>query len=273
MKKTSMLLLACILAASCLTGSAGETMAPAEIRLAVEQAFMGHAGDPVALTQHTYEIGTALEGYLYGLPVYAEYSVSSAGEVDLFLLFYQTYAASRRSEAIRAFDRALEQNAASLRAVGELTFCLSGEDQAMFEWRFDGSSHSGAWLTQAVEWYFSAVQRVIRSLKKSGDLFKYDPEQNRIAASLKPEAAPTEGPDNQEEFQGLDGEWRWVDVEVDCPSCVNGVCPICHGMGYITMYGQKVNCDKQCSSCGGKGTFTQRQYHFFSPANSSNWLY
>ena len=59
------------------------------------------------------------------------------------------------------------------------------------------------------------------------------------------------------------GEWRWVTEEVDCPSCVNGVCPICHGMGYITMYGQRIDCDKECPSCNGKGTITQRTYKYF----------
>ena len=59
------------------------------------------------------------------------------------------------------------------------------------------------------------------------------------------------------------GEWRWVTVEVDCPNCVNGVCPICRGMGYITLYGQRVDCDKACPSCKGKGTITQRQYQYF----------
>lgn len=71
---------------------------------------------------------------------------------------------------------------------------------------------------------------------------------------------------------GPEGDWRWVEVEVDCPSCVGGNCPICHGMGYTSLYGQRVDCDKRCSACDGKGTFTQSQYHFF-PAGSDSWLY
>ncbi|MBR6707413.1 MAG: hypothetical protein IKI84_12165 [Clostridia bacterium] len=61
------------------------------------------------------------------------------------------------------------------------------------------------------------------------------------------------------------GHWEWVEVEVDCPSCVNGTCPICGGNGYVINYGVKVDCERMCSACGGKGTFIQKQYKYIIP--------
>lgn len=272
-KKACVIALSVILLVSCFPGWAEKTADCEDVRNAVGQAFLNHTRDSALLTIAAYDIGLAVEGYLYGLPVYAEYSVTAEGKADLFLLFYQTYASQRRVEAVQAFDKALEKVNPGRSAVGEITFCLAGEDQVMFEWKFDASSHGAAWAAQSAEWYFSMVDKMIKALQKSGSVFKFDSDQNRIAPFLTPAAEEPEEAEPTPDIQGLDGEWRWVDVEVDCPSCVGGVCPICHGTGSISMYGVKVQCDKTCSSCGGKGTFTQRQYHFFSPANSSNWLY
>ena len=88
----------------------------------------------------------------------------------------------------------------------------------------------------------------------------------------EPTPMPTPEPAEEGSHTQSDGEWRWVDVEVDCPSCDNGVCENCKGTGSVTMYGIRVECDKKCGSCEGKGTFTQRQYHFFL-AGSDSWLY
>ena len=88
----------------------------------------------------------------------------------------------------------------------------------------------------------------------------------------EPTPEPATGSVETQGISQAEGEWRWVDVEVDCPSCINGICPTCEGMGYTTMYGIRVECDPKCSACGGNGTFSQRQYHFF-PAGSDTWLY
>ncbi len=273
MRKFWAIVLSVILIFACFPGWAEKTAACEEVRNAVGQVFLNHTQDSESLVTYAYDIGSAVEGYLYGLPVYAEYSVSADGKVDLFLLFYQTYASQRRSEAIQAFNKGLEKVDPGKNAVGEITFCLAGEDQALFEWKYDASSHGAAWAAQSAEWYFTTVEKMVKALKKNGSVFKFDPDQNRIAPFLTPVSVEEKEPDPTPDTKGLDGEWRWVDVEVDCPSCVGGVCPICNGTGHVSMYGVQVDCDKVCSSCGGKGTFTQRQYHFFSPANSSDWLY
>lgn len=56
------------------------------------------------------------------------------------------------------------------------------------------------------------------------------------------------------------GEWIWVEVEKDCPSCINGKCSVCDGSGIYRLYGEEVMCDPSCSSCDGLGTYTTREY-------------
>ena len=56
------------------------------------------------------------------------------------------------------------------------------------------------------------------------------------------------------------GHWEWRTVEKDCPSCIGGVCSICHGTGTYRLYGEKVSCPTKCTSCNGKGTYTTQEY-------------
>lgn len=58
---------------------------------------------------------------------------------------------------------------------------------------------------------------------------------------------------------GSGGHWESVTVEKDCPSCTNGSCSICHGTGVYRLYGQAVDCDRDCASCDGKGTYESTQ--------------
>lgn len=50
------------------------------------------------------------------------------------------------------------------------------------------------------------------------------------------------------------------EVEIDCPFCVGGVCDLCHGTGTYHLYGQSRDCPRECSSCDGRGTITQKQW-------------
>lgn len=54
--------------------------------------------------------------------------------------------------------------------------------------------------------------------------------------------------------------WHWEEKKVDCPSCVGGVCPICHGTGTYRLYGQSSPCPRKCPSCGGNGYIMQKVY-------------
>ena len=56
------------------------------------------------------------------------------------------------------------------------------------------------------------------------------------------------------------GDWEWVEVERDCPSCTLGRCSVCKGTGTYSLYGESVSCDPACSSCDGAGTITQKEY-------------
>ena len=60
------------------------------------------------------------------------------------------------------------------------------------------------------------------------------------------------------------GHWEWQTVERDCPSCVGGTCPICHGTGTYRLYGQEVSCPRDCTACDGRGTITQQEYVYVS---------
>lgn len=73
-------------------------------------------------------------------------------------------------------------------------------------------------------------------------------------AEFMPSPAPT--------ATGIGG-WEWVETEKDCFICGgSGKCRICHGMGYTSMYGQRIECDPSCSSCGGSGKIKQREYRY-----------
>lgn len=75
------------------------------------------------------------------------------------------------------------------------------------------------------------------------------------APALPTEApAPTAAPPADAGASG--GHWETVSVEVDCPSCTNGVCKLCHGSGTYRLYGEAVACDKECSACDGAGSYT-----------------
>ncbi len=56
------------------------------------------------------------------------------------------------------------------------------------------------------------------------------------------------------------GEWVWVEVEKDCPYCIHGECGTCNGSGVYRLYGQAVDCPKDCAACDGKGTIIQKEY-------------
>lgn len=56
------------------------------------------------------------------------------------------------------------------------------------------------------------------------------------------------------------GYWVWVEVERDCPYCVHGECGTCKGSGVYRLYGQAVDCPRDCAACDGKGTITQKEY-------------
>ena len=58
------------------------------------------------------------------------------------------------------------------------------------------------------------------------------------------------------------GHWESVTVEVDCPACVSGVCPHCHGTGVFRLYGVATTCEKKCAQCDGFGTYTTSRMIF-----------
>lgn len=58
------------------------------------------------------------------------------------------------------------------------------------------------------------------------------------------------------------GEWKWVEVEKDCPFCYGGKCNVCNGSGIYRLYGEAISCDTHCSSCDGRGTYTTREYQY-----------
>lgn len=75
--------------------------------------------------------------------------------------------------------------------------------------------------------------------------------------SPAPTAAPTAAPEHTSAPQG---RWVWVEEEQDCPACVGGVCPVCHGTGSYRLYGEQVLCSPLCSACNGRGTYSTRRY-------------
>lgn len=75
----------------------------------------------------------------------------------------------------------------------------------------------------------------------------------------KPTAQPTPLPEMPSTSSG---EWVWVEVEKDCPSCVNGTCSICKGTGVYRLYGEEIPCDRDCSSCDGRGTYISYDYQY-----------
>lgn len=58
------------------------------------------------------------------------------------------------------------------------------------------------------------------------------------------------------------GEWDWVEVEKDCPSCVSGWCRLCNGTGVYRLYGQAVDCSVYCNVCDGAGTYVTGEYQY-----------
>ena len=60
------------------------------------------------------------------------------------------------------------------------------------------------------------------------------------------------------------GHWEWQTVKKDCPSCVGGTCPICHGTGTYSLYGTSTACPRSCTACNGLGYFYQQEYVYVS---------
>ena len=52
-----------------------------------------------------------------------------------------------------------------------------------------------------------------------------------------------------------------VDENAPCPYCYggngSGLCRICKGLGYVTYYGYRTDCDPKCSACQGTGIYPQ----------------
>ena len=277
MKKTAAFLLCLMILHAIFGVSPAAALEAKEIRDIVGNAFLEHIRKEDGLKIQEFDAGSAVEGWLYNLPVYAEYSVSEEGKVDLFILLSEAYSSYSQEEANRQFVRARESILGKMTPVGEIMFSLAGKDQVVFEWKYPGSQYGEDWIGQSVNWFFSAVNRMAENLSGSRSVFRFVKSKNTICgtAAEKAETGPETRPDTTGQGTAPStgkGEWRWVDVEVDCPSCVNGECSVCHGNGYTSMYGVRVDCDPLCKSCGGKGTFTQRQYHFF-PEGSDSWLY
>ena len=280
MKKTAAAILILTVLLSSLGVTAGAAPDAERIRSVVGEEFMEHVRTEDDLTTHSYDAGRAVEGWLFGRPVYAEYSVTADGKVNLFILLFEAYPASRQEEAKRQFAGARDSVLGRMTPIGELSVFLAGEDQAAFEWTFPGDRSGEEWLRQTVDWFFSTEGRMVDNLCGSRSVFRFDRADATIGGTPRTQgtqpalgSAPREASGTDPEPAATEkGEWRWVEVETDCPACMGGTCPVCHGMGYTSMYGVRVDCDPKCPSCGGKGTFVQRQYHFF-PEGSDTWLY
>ena len=78
----------------------------------------------------------------------------------------------------------------------------------------------------------------------------------------KPTPQPTTPPVIPQTSGSNNGEWIWVEVEKDCPSCHGGRCSICNGTGVYRLYGEEVWCSRYCSSCDGRGTYTTQEYQY-----------
>ena len=81
-----------------------------------------------------------------------------------------------------------------------------------------------------------------------------------MEGAVVPVPTPTPEPTAIPEPAG-GGHWQRVyDEDAPCPNCDyigNGKCPLCHGMGYVSYYGYKVDCDPNCNTCGGTGVYPQ----------------
>lgn len=73
-----------------------------------------------------------------------------------------------------------------------------------------------------------------------------------------PPAMPTPTPPPSD--NGGSVQYHWVEIEQDCPACINGVCPLCHGTGQYHLYGETIPCSPYCETCGGRGTYTVQSY-------------
>lgn len=131
-----------------------------------------------------------------------------------------------------------------------------------------------AWLLQALEQGYTLRKTTVEGqlayqVAEDGGLYALlFPEfqgavmllvQQGMAYGPTPTATPAPEPTRAPSAQGS-GQWEWVTVEKDCPSCVGGVCSICHGTGTYRLYGEAVSCSKTCTACDGKGTYTTREY-------------
>lgn len=92
----------------------------------------------------------------------------------------------------------------------------------------------------------------------SGRVLLLIPAGYQLTGMDVPGSSPTAAPAAPPRVSG--GWWGWETRTVDCPSCVGGACPICHGTGTYRMYGEAVPCRRSCSACDGQGTITQQIY-------------
>lgn len=59
-----------------------------------------------------------------------------------------------------------------------------------------------------------------------------------------------------------DGEWVWIEEEVDCTYCIAGECSLCNGSGTYQFLGVKRSCDKECSACDGQGYVVEKVHEY-----------
>ena len=146
----------------------------------------------------------------------------------------------------------------------------AGEDAEVSS-RLDGKDRSADLIVQINDWVgegwcdlfirYSDVLTVedtgdrctVTGLREWGDAHFTGPMGSGASGSDAP--APPSDPSSP-------GHWEWRTVEKDCPSCVGGSCPVCHGTGTCRLYGEEVPCDRYCSACDGRGTIIQQEYVF-----------
>lgn len=108
---------------------------------------------------------------------------------------------------------------------------------------------------------FSQYQGKVMLMLQQGMHYAPDMATPTPRPTLRPTLEPNEGAKAPGADTG-DWGWIWVEVEKDCPFCVNGRCSNCNGTGAIHLYGETVSCDRSCVACDGLGTYTTQEYQY-----------